>query len=64
MSCRNCIELEQFLHSANVPDAPESLVGLTEAALRNRKHQREERIQKLKGDLEKHRKVCTELVEA
>jgi hypothetical protein len=60
MPCRNCVELQQFLHSAVQPDSPELLVGLSEAAIRNRIKQKKEKIAKLQLDLERHKNSCLE----
>jgi hypothetical protein len=60
MPCRNCIELQQFLHSAVQPDSPALLVGLSEAAIRNRIKQKKEKIAKLQLDLERHSNSCPE----
>ena len=57
-SCRICVELDQFLHSAQQPDSPQSLVGLSEAAERNRLHQRQERIDRAQNAIERHKNVC------
>lgn len=59
MPCRICTELEKFLHSAQQPDAPELLLGLTEAGKRNRDHQNREKILKAEANLLKHKKACT-----
>jgi len=64
MSCRNCIELDQFLRSALEPDAPEMLIGLSEAAIRNRAQQKQEKISKLRADIERHKASCLETAEA
>ena len=64
MSCRNCLELEQFLHSALEPDAPETLAGLSVAAIRNRTQQKQERITKLRADLERHKATCVASADA
>jgi hypothetical protein len=63
MTCRICGELEAALAKAQKPDQPEMLVGLTEAGLRNRTHQRQERESKAELDLSKHRKACTKRME-
>ena len=60
MSCRVCVELEQFLNAAREADIPEMLVGLNERALRNRLQQREEKIERQQLLLSKHLKVCSE----
>ena len=57
LPCRICKELEQHLHSAQQPDTPALLLGLTEAGMRNRTHQRQERIQKVELDIERHQKA-------
>ena len=60
MACRICMEMERSLQTAQQPDAPEQLLGLTAAGMRNRAHQREERLSKMAVDLSKHKKVCQE----
>ena len=60
MSCRTCIELERFLHSAQAEGSPDLLIGLTDAGKRNRLHQRQERILKLETDLKRHKDSCQE----
>ena len=57
-TCRICTELHQFIHSAKEEDAPHLSVGLTEAGLRNREHQRKERILKAEADLARHLRAC------
>lgn len=59
MPCRICTELERFLQSAQQPDAPDLLLGLTEAGKRNRDHQNKEKILKAQMNLAKHKKNCT-----
>ncbi len=54
--CRLCVELELYVRASQQPDA--SAAGLSEAGIRNRAHQREEKIQKAELALEKHRKVA------
>ena len=58
MSCRTCAELEQFLRSAEAPDFSERLVGLTEKSLRNHVQQRDEKIERQRSLLEKHKATC------
>ena len=58
MSCRTCIELERFLKSAHNEGSPALLLGLTEAGIRNRLHQRQEKILKLETDLRRHKDSC------
>ncbi len=58
MPCRTSRELEQFLRSAEAPDASKRLAGLTEKALRNHLQQREENIEKQRALLLKHTKTC------
>jgi len=58
MSCRTCLELEQFLRAAEEPDPPELLVGLTERGLINRALQREEKIKEQRHQVEKHKMLC------
>lgn len=60
MACRICMEMERSLNSAQQPDMPEQMLGLTEAGMRNRAHQREERLSKMISDLGKHKKICLE----
>ena len=57
-ACRICTELHKFLHSAHEADAPHLSQGLTEAGIRNRDHQRRERILKAEADLARHQKSC------
>ena len=52
--CRLCRELEIFLRAAERPTLLVS--GLSEAAKRNRDHQREERIAAAKQAIARHRK--------
>jgi hypothetical protein len=59
MPCRTCRELEQFLRSAEAPDAPKRLDGLTEKSLRNHLQQREENIERQRALLSKHQKTCS-----
>lgn len=58
MLCRICSELQQHLNSAQQPDSPELLLGLTEAGERNRIHQRQEKLVRAEMDIERHKKVC------
>ncbi len=58
MGCRICIELEQFLQSAQRPESPDLLAGLSEAGKRNRIHQRQEKILKTEADIGRHKKSC------
>lgn len=60
MACRICMELERSLNAAQQPDPAEQLLGLTAAGIRNRAHQRQERLLKMEVDLGKHKKVCLE----
>ena len=58
MPCMICIRLEQAAAAALRLDAPDVLLGLNEAALRNRARQKEEQTLKAKSDLEKHQRSC------
>ncbi|HEY5055812.1 MAG TPA: hypothetical protein VII58_06605 [Acidobacteriaceae bacterium] len=58
MVCKVCVQLEEAIATAEQPDAPNLLQGLTEAGLRNRARQKEERKVKAALDLEKHRRSC------
>ena len=60
MACRICMEMERSLNSAQQPDPAEQLLGLTAAGIRNRAHQRQERLSKMEVDLGKHKKICME----
>ena len=60
MSCRVCVQLPEAMVAAERADAPNLLLGLTEAGLRNRARQKEERKVKAELDLEKHRRSCRE----
>jgi hypothetical protein len=60
MSCKVCTQLEEAVASAEMPDPPEILRGLTEAGMRNRARQTEERKLKAKSNLEKHQRSCQE----
>lgn len=64
MACRICMEMERSLRTAQEPDSGEQLRGLTPAGIRNRAHQREERLSKMEADLSKHRKTCVERQQA
>lgn len=59
MVCRVCEQLEEALAKTQKADAPELLLGLTEAGMRNHAHQRRERALKAETDLKKHRLACT-----
>ena len=63
MKCRVCVQLEEAIVAAQGPDAPNLLLGLTEAGLRNRARQKGERQVKAELDLEKHRRYCRELAD-
>lgn len=52
--CRLCEELERHVHTAQQPDSPELLLGLTEAGERNRARQREEKLLKAELELQRH----------
>jgi len=58
MACKICTQLEEAAEAARRPDPPELLVGLTEAGLRNRALQKEEKQHKTAADLEKHQRTC------
>lgn len=58
MMCRICIELEQFLLSAQRSESAVLPVGLSDAGKRNRIHQRQEKVVKVEADFERHRKSC------
>ena len=60
MACRVCVQLQESVVAAQRADAPALLLGLTEAGLRNRARQKEERQVKAELDLEKHRRSCRE----
>ena len=60
MACRVCVQLEEAIKAARGPDAPDLLLGLTEAGLRNRARQKVERQVKAELDLERHRRHCRE----
>lgn len=59
MACRVCMELEEALAKTQRPDLPERLLGLTEAGMRNRTHQKQERVLKAEIDLTKHKIACS-----
>jgi hypothetical protein len=56
MSCKVCMQLEEAVAASVRPDPPSILLGLNEAAIRNRARQKEERQLKTKMDLEKHQR--------
>jgi hypothetical protein len=58
MRCKLCEQLEEAVVKAQKPDSPELLLGLTEAGMRNRTHQRQERVLKTETELTKHRIAC------
>jgi hypothetical protein len=58
MACKICVQLEEAIVASERPDAPDLLLGLTEAGLRNRARQKDERKVKAALDLEKHRRSC------
>lgn len=60
MVCKVCLQLQEAMATADTPDAPDLLLGLTEAGLRNRARQKAERKAKVELDLEKHRRSCRE----
>jgi hypothetical protein len=57
MPCRICIQLEEAVAASVRPDQPSILLGLTEAATRNRARQKEEQRLKVKVNLEKHQRA-------
>lgn len=59
MRCQVCEQLEEAVVKAQKPDTPELLLGLTEAGMRNRTHQRQERALKTETDLKKHKSACS-----
>lgn len=63
MTCKTCVQLEEAIVSSEQEDAPDLLLGLTEAGLRNRARQKAERKVKAALDLEKHRRSCREYAE-
>lgn len=63
MKCKTCVQLEEAIVSVELPDAPDLLLGLTEAGLRNRARQKAERKVKAALDLEKHRRSCRDYAE-
>jgi len=63
MVCKVCAQLQEAIASSQMPDEPEMLLGLTEAGLRNRAHQKAERKVKAELDLERHRRSCREMGE-
>ena len=58
MPCKICIRLEQAAVAAAKPDPPDILLGLTQAGMRNRVLQKEERLLKAETDLENHQRSC------
>lgn len=58
MICRIGKELESSLHSAEEPDSPARKIGLTEAGERNRVQQKQERVERVRTLLLKHRAIC------
>ncbi len=57
--CRICQELEASLQSAQQPDPPALVLGLTEAGKRNRGLQRQELVQRIETLLETHESQCS-----
>jgi hypothetical protein len=57
MPCKICIQLEEAVAASVKPDEPSILLGLTEAGVRNRARQTEERQLKAKLNLEKHQRA-------
>ena len=64
MQCKVCDRYQEAEAIAAKPDSPEMLLGLTEAGMRNRGRQREERILKAGTDYAKHRRSCLKREEA
>lgn len=64
MPCRTCTQLEEAVQSAQAPDTPSRLLGLSEAGLHNRARQRQELLLKSETDLEKHKKWCKKRAES
>jgi len=62
MRCQICEQLEEAVVKALKPDSPELLLGLTEAGIRNRIHQRQERALKTETDRKKHKNACSKRV--
>jgi hypothetical protein len=56
MPCRICIQLEEAVAASEREDPPNILLGLTDAAKRNRARQKEEGRVKAKLLLEKHQR--------
>ena len=52
------MQLEQAAAAAVRSDPPNILFGLSEAGIRNRARQKEERTLKAETDLEKHQRSC------
>ena len=63
MPCKICIQLEEAVAASVRPDQPSILLGLTEAGIRNRARQKEERQLKAKMDLEKHQRSFHEIAD-
>jgi len=59
MTCKTCSQLDEAVAATRLPDPPHVLEGLTEAGLRNRARQREEKTLKAEATLEKHQRGCT-----
>ncbi len=58
MICRICLELEQYLVSAQQPTSDSLLAGLSKAGMRNALNQKQEKIRKMTADMKKHQKSC------
>jgi hypothetical protein len=58
MQCKLCNQLKQAAKASVRPDAPNLLLGLNEAGLRNRAWQKEELILKAEEDLKRHQRSC------
>jgi hypothetical protein len=63
MVCKTCVQLEEAIVTSHQEDAPDLLLGLTEAGLRNRARQKAERKVKAELDLEKHRRSCRDFAD-
>ena len=64
MACRLCTQLEEAVQSAHASDTPSRLLGLSEAAQRNRTRQRQELLLTSETNLEKHKKWCMKKAES
>jgi hypothetical protein len=64
MQCKTCVQLEEAVAASARPDPPALLLGLTEAGIRNRARQKDERQIKAKLDLEKHQRSFHKVADA